>query len=316
MSRTVLVDTHMHIYESHAQGRSHKASYVISEYGPAKVPLSARAGDLDDALDSMAKAEFSFAVVANLFYTAKAGEEIVELCPGSADGTSIRHTASSARERLRAYNNWLCRLCETHPQLIPFVALDPWVMTSNEMEGHLIEMTNGFAVRGVKLHPVAQHIDADDERLLSVYRTCARLGIYVLAHSGTAGGNSFAEPWRFGRILRAVPTLKLVLAHLGGGAWHQVGELAEAFPSVNFDCSEIIAWAGAPSAPTQLELAQLIRVVGSHRVLMGTDFPWYDLDKTAEQVVSLPLLSDEEKELILGQNAINLLNLTIARARP
>ena len=43
--------------------------------------------------------------------------------------------------------------------------------------------------------------------------------------------------------------------------------------------------------------------------MMGSDFPWYDLDHTVERVMGLPLLSTEEKEGILGANALNILNL-------
>ena len=42
---------------------------------------------------------------------------------------------------------------------------------------------------------------------------------------------------------------------------------------------------------------------------MGSDFPWYDLDRTVEQVMSLPLLSNEEKEGMLGAYAAEALGL-------
>ena len=68
-------------------------------------------------------------------------------------------------------------------------------------------------------------------------------------------------------------------------------------------------WTGAPNAPSDRQLAQLILDVGSDRVMMGTDFPWYDLDHSAELVMGLPLLSQEEKEAILGANAARFLDL-------
>ena len=43
--------------------------------------------------------------------------------------------------------------------------------------------------------------------------------------------------------------------------------------------------------------------------MMGSDYPWYDLDHTVERVMELPLLSDEEKQGIIGANAVNILNL-------
>jgi predicted TIM-barrel fold metal-dependent hydrolase len=43
--------------------------------------------------------------------------------------------------------------------------------------------------------------------------------------------------------------------------------------------------------------------------MLGTDFPWYDLGHTAEQVMELPLLSEEQKIGILGANAARILHL-------
>jgi hypothetical protein len=45
--------------------------------------------------------------------------------------------------------------------------------------------------------------------------------------------------------------------------------------------------------------------------MLGTDFPWYDLDRTVELVMELPVLSAGEKEEILGANAVRILNLPL-----
>jgi len=110
-------------------------------------------------------------------------------------------------------------------------------------------------------------------------------------------------------VLKAFPELRLVLAHMGGGAWRQILELAQVHPNVYFDLAEIIELTGAPNAPTDRELAQLIQDVGSERVMMGSDFPWYDIGHGAERIMELPLLSKEQKEAILGANAIRILKL-------
>ena len=129
------------------------------------------------------------------------------------------HSLASARDRLIAYNRWVGDLGRTHQQLMPFVSLDPWVMSSGEMCSHLADMVSGYGARGVKLHPIAQRFAADDERMLPVYRLCADLQIPVLIHSGTSAANSYSEPRTLARLLSQVPTLRLVVAHLGGGAW-------------------------------------------------------------------------------------------------
>ena len=186
----------------------------------------------------------------------------------------------------------------------------PWAQSPEENAAHLRELAERHGARGVKLHPVVQRFAPDDPRLAPSYRTCVEMGLVVLAHSGTAKGpTQYAEPRAFANLARTWPDLKLVLAHLGGGSWRQTLELARAFPHLCFDCCEIIEWAGAPNAPSAEDLARLIRDVGSHRVMLGTDFPWYDLDRTMERVMELPILAREEKEAILGANAARLLDL-------
>src|SRR5262249_13091330 len=195
-------------------------------------------------------------------------------------------------------------------RILPFVALDPWAQSAEGNATHLRQLAEQHGARRVQLHPVVQRFMPNDPRLALSYRTCVELGLVVLAHSGTAKGTTqYAEPRAFADLARAWPDLKVIVAHLGGGSWQQTLDLARAFPHLMFDCCEIIEWTGAPNAPSAEELARLIRDIGSHRVMLGTDFPWYDLDRTAERVMALPILAQEEKEAILGVNAARLLGL-------
>ncbi len=43
--------------------------------------------------------------------------------------------------------------------------------------------------------------------------------------------------------------------------------------------------------------------------MMGSDFPWYDLDHQVERIMDLPILSREEKEAMMGANGIRILGL-------
>ncbi len=100
---------------------------------------------------------------------------------------------------------------------------------------------------------------------------------------------------------------KLVFSE--GGTWTQTLDIAKAYPNTDFDFGEIIEWTQSDNGPTERQLAQLIRDVGSSRVMMGADFPWYDLDHSIDRVFSLPILSMEEKERIIGANAVDILGL-------
>ena len=96
---------------------------------------------------------------------------------------------------------------------------------------------------------------------------------------------------------------------MGGATWEQALDIAKAFPNAYFDSCELIEWTGAPNAPTDEQLAQLIRDIGPSRVMMGSDYPWYGLTRSVERIMELPILTDGEKEAILGANAIEILGL-------
>jgi predicted TIM-barrel fold metal-dependent hydrolase len=295
------VDVHMHLYRSKADGAREKADYDIWEYGSKPdVAFSRFDGDVDDALAAMREAGFAHGVVANLFAVALLDEA------ARASG------GPSHAERLVESNRWACEVAAAHPELTTFVAMDPGVLGGPEAARHLREMAERHGARGVKLHPVLGGFVPDDPRLDQVYRTCVELGLAVLSHSGSdRAGAGFAEPRAFAPVLGAFPDLTLVLAHLGGASWKQTADLTRAFPRVAFDLCEIIEWTGAPNAPTVPELARLVADVGPDRVMLGTDFPWYDLERTTDLVMRLPGLSVEERESILGRNAARALRLPV-----
>lgn len=315
VSATPIIDVHMHIYPSREYGRSRKSTYQVWEYGEkADTPFSRYAGDVEDALDAIRRSPVDRAVVVNLFAVSIARANAIAELPSTLDPVAreraIVEIDATMGDRLKQSNHVACDLARRHPELIAFVSADPWALDQAAGPAHLRDAVMNQGARGVKLHPVLQQFDASDPRMFPIYETCVDLDIPIVAHSGPArSGPQYAEPRAFAEMLRAFPRLRVVLAHLGGGAWRQTAEIARAFPNASFDCCEILAWIGASNAPDEHQFARLIKEVGAERVLMGSDFPWYDLDYSVERIMGLPLLSREEKTAILGGNAVRLLRL-------
>lgn len=301
MADPVRIDAHLHLYPSKAAGLLEKENYEIWEYGAKHdVAFEPLAGDFEDAQSAMAAAGFSHVVVTNLFAIALLDEDI----------RSGGLTAQA--EHLKSSNRWACAVTSGHGAFSVFVAVDPTVLGGEAGAAHLRDMVQNHGARGVKIHPAVQRFAPDEPGMLPIYETCVDLGIPVLSHSGLMrDGSKYAEPSAFGNVLREFPELNLVLAHLGGGAWRQTASFANVFPQASFDLCEIIAWTGAPSAPSSTELAQLIIDVGPERVMMGTDFPWYGLKETANRVMELPLLTHDQKTAILGANASRILRISV-----
>jgi len=316
MADPVRVDVHMHLYPSAESGDWWKAGYEIWEYGDKDgVTFSRFSGTVSDALVAMEEAGFSHGVAVNLLSADLFRAEAVAMLPEELQdedrAAAVPEIEATMAERFRAANRWLVDALAPVPQLTPYVGVDPWALSPDENVEHLRDMANRGA-HGIKLHPVAQRFEPNDTRMRPVYDACEELGLVVLSHTGSAkGGEPFAEPRAFASVLEQHPHLTVVLAHLGGGSWRQTLSLAQAFPKVAFDLCEIVQWTGAPKAPTGEDLAHMIKEIGTERVMFGTDFPWYDLDRTVELVMDLPLLSTDEKAQILGANAVRLLDLPV-----
>jgi uncharacterized protein len=299
-----LVDVHVHLYEDLAAGQQAKDRYVIWEYGDDPgVTFSASPGDVAALTSVYEKAGFDRAIVVHLFDTALAREQ-------AAAQLGAAEAVAAAAEAMRASNQWIAEVVRANPVAEVLISIDPAALPPQAITAHLAELA-AAGVLGVKLHPVSHSFEPNDPRLHPMYELCADAGLIVLSHSGPgpAGAAGSARPSEFAPVLRKWPDLRLVLAHLGGASWRETAAVAADFPQLVFDLSEIIEWTGAPHAPSAAELAALIRQIGADRVMLGSDFPWYDPLQTADRVAGLPRLSAAERAAILGGTAMRVFGL-------
>jgi predicted TIM-barrel fold metal-dependent hydrolase len=116
------------------------------------------------------------------------------------------------------------------------------------------------------------------------------------------------------RTLKRIGEIPLILAHMGGWKnWDRVEMLAATgvYLDTAFSLGKITSPDGyySDQEAQMLESEQFCRIVrafGSERILFGTDSPWADQQKALSDLSALPL-SEEEKEKILGQNALRIL---------
>ena len=303
MSPPVKVDMHVHLFPSVEIGLRDK-QYVIWEYGAHPgVRFSDYPGTVPDILEAMPASGVSKAVLL-MYFTSRA---MREAAPGAVDAAALD---AKMLAMLEEGNRWGCEVSRKHPEIKTFVTVDPGLQSPEEAAAHIRDMAENHGAWGLKLHAPLQGFSMADRRLWPTFAACQELGLAVLGHAGPdREGKGYSEPREFEPMLDAFPDLPVVLAHMGGAAWRQTAEVAARHPNAFFDCSEIIEWTGSPNGPSDAELGALIREVGAERVMMGSDFPWYDLDHTVERVMELPVLSAGEKEAILGANAIRILKL-------
>ena len=315
MADFIRVDAHAHLYRTPEEGYAEKTGYEVWEYGEqADVHQTECVGSVDELLLQMRSTGVNKAIIVNLFSAAVRRKVAVEALPeGLTEYEKEKRTADIdawVKSEIISFNKWNCDLSQQHPELVAFVAADINALPGPLCAEHITDMIENHVAAGVKLHGAYQDFDMSDERLWPTYQVCQELNVPIIAHSGPdRESRGFAEPRAFAKMLDSFPQLRVVIAHLGGGSWGQTLDIAKAYPKTFFDCCEIVAWTQSENGPTEQQLAQLIRDIGSSRVMMGSDFPWYDLDHSIDRVFSLPILSMEEKERIIGANAVDILGL-------
>lgn len=305
----MLIDSHLHIYREREIGVRAKADYPIVEYGTLEgVEYSARGGDAADALAALAEAGVARAAVLNVFLMDGMPQPAGGLLWPGADGPPPH--ADRAAD-LISLNEWLCDLAAQHRELLPMLTVHPGVMTPAETADHVGSLAAERGARGVKLHTVAQRFLPSDPALDPLWELCSDRGLPVIAHCGPDRlETGWATPEAFVPLAERFPRLPLVLAHLGGGDFRRIVAVADAFPGLRFDLSEIVSWVGATNAPADpAAFVALIRAVGVERVMAGSDFPWYEPAWVIDAVTRLPGLSAAERELILGGTAAELFGL-------
>jgi uncharacterized protein len=301
-----IVDLHVHTYPSAEIGRQAMQGDGHSPY----------AGTLPELRHAMSRGGIVAAAMVNLTPIAQMRDAALARLPtGLGDreraGAEARIT-EELRGRLVRRNRWTLEAAAGDPTLIPFVGLDPSVMSPGELRDELEACVDAGA-RGVKLHPIIQRLAPATASLWPVYELCQEVDIPVLFHSGHLGRSAWdalARPSAFADVLEAFPHLRVVLAHLGRGHPDEAVALAERFARVAFDTCAVVTAAPVPWRLADAEAVTLIRRLGAARVCFGSDYPWFDPVADAARIASLPGLTESERAAILGENARRLLNTT------
>ena len=217
--------------------------------------------------------------------------------------------------QLKNNNFWTVAITRTgrnkpakYPMLIPFISVSPTMKGRTMVEE--LEHKYKWGMKGLKIHPVAQRFAPDDERMWPVYEWITKHDLPITAHSGfnVDGKSEFGESERWISVLEEFSNLKLILAHMGGGSWDKTVEIADKFPQVMFDTAIAISYINRPTTLDDEEAVDIIRTIGSERILFGSDYPWINPKNDIERINGLNI-SDEDKKIILGQNAARLFNL-------
>lgn len=198
-------------------------------------------------------------------------------------------------------NDWA--ILQQSDRIIPFATVHPDAEDAFEE----LERIKKMGFKGVKLHPDYQGFEIDEERLFPLYEKIADLELVCIFHAGFdcySPNHIHALPEMSARVHKAVPKLKMVLAHLGGyKCWEGVFEhIAGLEGDIFLDTSMCAGYINP-----QL-FYDIIKKHGTDRILFASDCPWDSAGETVKLIESLPFTEDE-KEKIYHLNAEKLLEI-------
>lgn len=188
------------------------------------------------------------------------------------------------------------RICKKYPQyFLGYEYVNPAHANALDV------LKRGVEERGVIGMKLWVATFCDDPRVHPLFEQCIAYNIPILIHSfvKTVGQLEFESTGTQVRnIAQRYPEAKIIMAHLGANCYHGIKAIR--------DCKNVsVDFCG--SIYRRDDLDYTVKMIGSDRVLFGTDMPG-SFTMSYGQVLEAEL-SDRQKEDILYHNAVKLFNL-------
>lgn len=283
IEKFTVVDGHVHTFSSdevsHKILTSFNKMYNIEFTNPGT-------GTIDDVLKNMEEIGIDFTIMAN-FAPAKI---------------------------IHKNNTWSIEMGRQHKKLIPLISFHP---DMEEPMDKLMEEYISMGAKGIKFHPMAQGFLPNDERLSTVYKICEEAEFPVVFHCGRVSNarlNDYADIDKIVPVIKKYRKIPFILTHMADGNIGDVFKIADMYENVYFDTSIVITGyppllkVNEPSWPDDEVVEYVIKKIGAHRVLFGSDYPWGSPKHDLARFIKMKL-SDSEKSMILGENAIKIFKI-------
>jgi uncharacterized protein len=208
-------------------------------------------------------------------------------------------------------NTWTMAIARQRPdRLRALAAIQPNAGADAQRE--LERCVAGGMVGLGELNADGQRFDLNDANFLALARRAAELGAVMLLHTNEPVGHNYPGKGRLPlaevyALVKAMPELKLILAHWGGGFpfYELMREVRKAASNVFYDS------AASPLLYSPQIFRTVIDIVGSDKVLFGSDFPLILYPKRQTELDYAPFLAEirdlglatEDFAKLMGGNA-------------
>jgi hypothetical protein len=156
---------------------------------------------------------------------------------------------------------------------------------------------------GIKLHPL-QNFPIEKSSLEPYFSMCARHHLLIYIHTDWVPSAEFGQyrnrmSETFGTIVNWFPDITFIMGHAGNNdSWVNIWKYTKKFPNIVIETS---------MAPSPGEIEKVIQKCGIERVVFGSNFPFCNPLVEIVKIQALNHVNLEEKQMILSQNALNLL---------
>ena len=210
-------------------------------------------------------------------------------------------------DRACLFNIWHIDAHIGHEELAKFVSRHPsrfiGFAYASALSDNMVEETrrvlDQHKFAAIKTYPPSGNIPINDPRWDQLYDLANERELALITHTGMEPA---AEPKYLADVAPRFPRVKFVAGHSGNIASQrrQAIEVAKQYPNIYLEtCS---------SFRTPGVIEQLVKEARSDRILFGSDIPVMDPRCQIGKIITADI-SDDDKRLILGQNAKRLLNL-------
>lgn len=206
-------------------------------------------------------------------------------------------------------NDYILESIARYPgRLIGFCAVQPQAYENALRE---IERCARAGAKGIgELRPDVQFFELSDQEIMGPFvQTLQKNNMVLLLHTSEPVGHEYSgkgtvTPETIYPFVSQFPDLNLVCAHWGGGMpfYALMPEVKNAIDNVYFDT------AASPFLYHPQIYQQVSDLVGSDRILFGTDFPLLSQSRLINEVMSLDI-PEQDRNLIFSGNASRLLGL-------
>ncbi|NLE24732.1 MAG: amidohydrolase [Clostridiaceae bacterium] len=215
---------------------------------------------------------------------------------------------------LHANNLWTIEMAKRYKRFVPLISINP------DMEGDILAHLKQYILlgaKGIKIHSSAQDFLPNSDNLQPVYEYCNETRFPIFFHCGLTSEvrfNNYSDLDMLLGVIDKYQNIPIVLGHMAEGMVNDVLWLSKAYGNIFFDTS--IAITGLLCIKRVHDncwqddevVIDIVRKVGANRIVFGSDYPFGSPIHDIKRFIQMKL-TDEEKGMILGVNAVRVFNI-------